>query len=499
MSALISRLRQSLPMHGHRIALQGERGAATYAELLSAVDELAEHLRRAGVRRLGLYGDNSPAWALLDLAALAAGICCVPLPRFFSDDQIRHAAQDAGLDALACDDGRCRTLLGAVEGFGRAALADQALTLFHLPEPRAVDLPAGTVKITYTSGSTGEPKGVCLGDAALEQVSLALLQASTARVDDRHLSLLPLSTLLENIGGIYVPLLAGATSVLLPAASVGVQGASGFDALRSLAVMNRESATTTILVPQMMLAWIGAVRAGVPRPASARFMAVGGASVSERLLEAAHQAGMPVYEGYGLSECASVVALNPPRASQPGCAGLPLPGLQVSIADDGEILVAGRGYLGYVGQPPRDPAAPVATGDLGHLDADGYLHVTGRKKNLIVTAYGRNVSPEWVERELLAHPAIAVAVVHGEARPWNVAVILPRPLPGVDAYQAVRAAIAEANRRLPDYAQVREVVVAEEAFTPENGLLTTNGRPRRQQILARYGNALDALYPELVA
>lgn len=115
---------------------------------------------------------------------------------------------------------------------------------------------------------------------------------------------------------------------------------------------------------------------------------------------------------------------------------------------------------------------------------------------MFITSFGRNVAPEWVERELTVMPAIAQAAVFGEAQPWNAAVIVPRPLPGKDMQAALAEAVAAANQALPDYAQVKKWIVAGEPFSPQNGLLTTNGRLRRGEILARYQAEIVKLYQE---
>jgi long-subunit acyl-CoA synthetase (AMP-forming) len=246
-------------------------------------------------------------------------------------------------------------------------------------------------------------------------------------------------------------------------------------------------------VPQILQGLVEVIEAGLPRPSQLRFVAVGGAPVAPRLLARARAAGLPVHEGYGLSECSSVVALNTAAADRPGSAGRPLPHVRISFAADGEILVGGNAFLGYVGEASRRADDPVATGDIGHLDDDGYLWLTGRKKNMFITAFGRNVAPEWIERELCLQPAIAQAAVFGEARPWNAAIIVPRP--GASR-EAVDAALVEVNAMLPDYARVQHWLPAQQAFTPHNGNLTANGRLRRASLLAQYGPTLETLYQE---
>jgi long-chain acyl-CoA synthetase len=160
-----------------------------------------------------------------------------------------------------------------------------------------------------------------------------------------------------------------------------------------------------------------------------------------------------------------------------------------------QILVSGALMSGYLGDAltTDSPATEVATGDLGEIDADGFVYVRGRLKNLIITSLGRNISPEWVERELQTEAAIGMAVVCGEARPYLGALISPA---GAAGSEQIAAAVARVNARLPDYAQLRQWAVVDTPFTFANGLLTANGRPRRAHILALHAETLESLYPE---
>ena len=498
----MSRVLEAIALHARQrpeaIALEALDAQLGYAALHAAIEALAQALSARGFRTLGLLADNGLAWALADLAAIRAGLRLVPLPPFFSAAQVTHALRNAGVEALLVDP---RLVQGPFAALPAESLnlggGAGTLTLLRLAPAATPELPPGTCKITYTSGTTGEPKGVCLGLAEMERVAAALAQASGARPDDRHLGVLPLSTLLENLGGLYAPLLAGATACLWPMSEVGLRGAAGLQPRVLLEALDLARASSAILVPQLLQAIVEAIEAGLPRPVGLRFVAVGGAPLAPKLLQRALRLGLPVFEGYGLSECASVIALSTPGAQRTGSVGRPLPHLRLSFAEDGEILVAGNGFLGYVGETPRNPAVPVATGDLGHLDADGYLWLSGRKKNMFVTAFGRNVAPEWVERELCLQPAIAQAAVFGEARPWNVAVIQPRVQAAGDP-EAVAAAIDAVNAELPDYARIRRWLLAAAPFSPDNAQLTPNGRLRRAEILAQYGAAIDSLYEEKI-
>ena len=385
------------------------------------MQRLADLLDRARPRALGLIADNGIEWVVADLAAERAHVPLVPLPAFFTLGQLQHAADATGMDALLCDAPgiAARARLHA----RRPACPASSLPWFRRKAAIPVELPAGTSKITFTSGTTGTPKGVCLSAEQQRTVAASLVTATQGVGIARHLSLLPLAVLLENIAGVYAPLAAGATCCLPSLGAVGVGGATGFDPRVALGAIERWQADSVILLPQMLAALTAVIEAGAPRPARLRFAAVGGAKVSPALIERARAAGIPAYEGYGLSECASVVALNVPGANRPGSVGRPLPHARVRI-DDGEIVVDGAGFLGYVGEHTPGPDS-LRTGDLGHVDADGFLHIDGRRKHQLITSFGRNVAPEWPEAELAVAPAVAQAAVFGEARPQLAAVLVP--------------------------------------------------------------------------
>lgn len=492
MSRVIAALRENARATPTRIAVDDGRAAMSYGQLARAVDQAAGQLRKSVPhgRRLGLLADNSCAWVIADLAALAAGIAIVPLPTFFSAAQIAHALRQADVGYLLLDDPRRSAgILPPDSCEARASI--EHLAGIELPAVAAAAVvPAGTWKITFTSGTTGEPKGVCLGANELETTAQSLLDASGCGADDRHLCLLPLATLLENIGGVYAPILAGATVLAPSLARLGFSGSSSLDVSGFIGALHAWQPTSLIAVPQLLQVLVRAAQGGVALPHSLRHVAVGGAPLTLRMLHQARAVGLPVYEGYGLSECASVVAVNRPDAARPGSVGKPLPHIRIAFAEDGEILVGGAAMRGYLGEPAR-PDDSIATGDLGHLDSDGFLHLTGRKKNLFVTAFGRNVAPEWVECELAARPPIAQAAVFGEARPFNTAVIVAQPSA---SDQAIDAAIADANRHLPDYARVQAWIPATAMFSADNGLATANGRLRRMEIFARYAERIEAIY-----
>ncbi|PIP01928.1 MAG: long-chain acyl-CoA synthetase [Zetaproteobacteria bacterium CG12_big_fil_rev_8_21_14_0_65_54_13] len=494
MSRVLAALRATAADRPNHPAITSLTVSYNYAELIAAVDTAAVQLRESGLHTLALAADNSLAWICADLASMQAGITLIPVPHFFAPSQISHLLHHAGVDALLTDrPDQLSALLAQLSiPYDAAVTAIAGLTLIRI-QTADVALPADCAKITYTSGSTGEPKGVCLNLAAMETVAASLAEATGAGADDLHLALLPYATLLENIGGVYAPLLVGATIHAPGMAAIGMSGASGLDVGQFVTALHASKATTCIMIPQMLHALLAGIGAGLTKPESLRYIAVGGAPVSLQLLERAATLALPVFEGYGLSEAASVVAVNAPGNNRPGSVGKPLPHLQLSFAEDGEILVRGALFSGYLGEPPLAATKAWPTGDIGYLDDEGYLHLAGRKKHIFITAFGRNVSPEWVERELSIEPAIGQCCIFGEARPFNVAVIFPRQ--NFD-HAAVDAAVATANARLPDYARISRWIAADEPFTVANGLWTGTGRPRRQHIENCYRDALNIMYEE---
>lgn len=448
---------------------------------------------------VALMADNGIDWLVAAAAAGRMDAVLLPLPGFFTDAQCRHAFEAAGATLLLSDDPARGARLGH---HPRDTLPGTAL---HAMQPGAAAgvhaaplLPRGTGLITFTSGSTGAPRGVCLGRGALDRVARGVADVASALGIERHLCLLPLAVLLEQVAGAGAAVRAGATIIALPLAAAGVSGSSGFAASVALDAMIRHEVHSVILLPQMLQALVDAASAGAQVPRSLRLVAVGGGRVPVALVERARALGIPACEGYGLSECGSVVALALP--TDPADAGMrPLSHARVRMespqasrrgAVDAGIVVEGPSFLGYLGASVAPVSSPVQTGDLGSIDGAGRLRITGRAGNLLITGFGRNVSPEWPEAELLAQPEIRQAAVFGEGRPWLSAVLVPAP----DAAPAVAAVVDRVNATLPDYARIGGWVIAHSPFTPADGLLTANGRLRRDAILARHGAGLDALY-----
>ncbi len=457
---------------GAQTAMSDGRSSLTRSQLAGWVAAVAHDLGPAP-ETVGICGNNSVEWAVAFLAASVAGKTIVPIPVFFSEGQRDHLIRDASVSRMI--------VTGAQDNGGAAGPA-----VYHLTKLPARSLPAharDSGLIIYTSGSTGNPKGVRLVSGQALWSAEALAKITGAHSEDKYLSVLPLPLLLELICGIMIPVLVGG--------SVHYDGSMaqsvGAGALCDIAeAFERAKPTTSVLVPQLLALYAGQLAAaGVRPPAGLRFVAVGGAAVPPALARSARHLGIPVYEGYGLSECASVVAVNRPGAGRDGTAGQPLPGLEVAI-EDGEIVVQGPtvmdGYLHGEAAPRR-----WRTGDAGSLDADGFLTVHGRRDNLIVTPYGRNLSPEWIETMLMGDPRIGACVLCQAGDPARLTVLLIPSRLGEGWFRAaphkeIAALVAQACEAAPNYARPQLAVVIWREDASAQALFTPNGRPRRAQV-----------------
>ncbi len=490
MNKLLTRLAERAKTYPHSIIIEGADIKLTTAELNDAVQSFAASLQAAHIKRLGLLAENSPGWIIADLACQLADICLIPLPHFFSDSQLLNSIQRAGADAVLTDnpDRLQQITPNHAVPFG---CGDKYRLKLHTTDIfRDQPLPKGTRKITFTSGSTGVPRGVCLDNEQQLRVAHALSTA-IGLGNPRHLCLLPLSTLLENIGGVYVPLLTEGTVIIPPGADIGLGGSTSLDMLKMLQALERRQPTSIILLPQILVGLVAALEDGWTPPASLQFVAVGGGKVSPDLIHIARSAGLPVYEGYGLSETASVVCLNRPGCDLPGSVGQPLEHIDVRIEND-EIMVRGNTCLGYLDDRASWYSTFISTGDLGYFDEQGFLYISGRKKNVLISSFGRNINPEWVESQLLSQPILKQCVVFGDAKPCCVALLTPSDPACSDA--EIQAWIDHINAGLPDYARVLAWHRLSESLTTEAGLMTDNGRPRRTLIEQHHARFIEPLY-----
>ena len=472
MRKLFESMKRHASEAGELLAVSDARGRLSRRELFASVMALATDLKRKP-QTVGIYAPNGLGWVIAQLACALAGKIVVPLPTFFSPAQLGHVVRDASIELILASE-------------QTAALAAQSGVPIHVMDIHRTadglqDVIDGFGQIIYTSGSTGRPKGVRHQSGQIVWSSAALAAATRASARDSYLSVLPLPLLLETICSIFIPTSLGA-SVHFDTALAERTGRGDVAGLSKAFETHRP--TTSVLVPQLLKYWVAELQAaGQTAPSSLRFVAVGGAPVPKQVANAAWSLGIPVHEGYGLSECCAVVTVNRPTERRPGTVGQPLSGLSVSI-DNGEIVVDGPSITdGYLGQGAAN--RPWRTGDLGDIDRDGFVTVHGRKDSLLVTAFGRNVSPEWIETMLLADPRIALCVVTGHGEANLTSLLIPSRAGAAWFATATRAEILElvSNRcsEAPEYAVPRDYLVVsfEEAL---NDQLISNGRPVRDNV-----------------
>ena len=436
------------------IAFEDDAQQITWRGLALRVECLARTLKPLE-QTIGIGLAGGIDYVVADLALTLAAKRQVPLPFFFSTAQNAHVLMDAKVSSVI------------------TTRPEMFAALPHLKLINPVTDPVepcnlrpysgGAERIIYTSGSSGSPKGVVLGDRQLGASVSALSTVIAADASDTHLSILPLAQLLEQICGIFLPIVAGAKTVFRFDATKSLFGAPIEPLVDAFAEIRP---TTSLLAPAILGRWINALGPH-KAPDSLRFVAVGGASSSPALIHAALGAGIPVHEGYGLSECCAVVAMNRPGDTHPGTVGQVLDGVTVEI-DNGEIVVSGptvmKGYLNGVAAPDV-----WRTGDLGHFDGDR-LVVDGRKDALLITGAGRNISPEWVEQRVNVDPRIVSSALG--IRTSDGALVLV-----VAATVAVSSGEIEARLSdLPGYARPAAMILTDPA---EPGLLFAVGTPNR--------------------
>jgi long-subunit acyl-CoA synthetase (AMP-forming) len=469
--------------------LDGE-SSLTLAELWDDAGRLARALRGLGLGpgdRIGILGPNGPEWVLLDLAALRLGAVTAGLEpgKFEPGPELLARYRLAVLFAAG----------GPAGGPGVRPLADVAGLIAGAdpgaPLPPARYGPRDPTTIKFTSGSTGEPKGLAATAGSIDASIRAVQGLFGHGPGDDLFLFLPLS-LLQQRYWVYSALRYGhdvtistyeaAFVTLRRAAPTVVMGVPGF---YESARKHIERAAGADAGPAELAAAATRLFGG-----RIRYLWTGSAPARPDLLAFFDRAGLPVYEGYGLNETC-IVAKNHPGAHRPGSVGQVLPGKRVLLDDDGRVSVASEHPVNWryeyaaPGESERvfGPGGVVRTGDLGHLDADGFLYIRGRADDVIVLDNGRKVIVRPLEEYLKASPAIEECVVLCPAQTRLVAVVSPAAQPADEA--AIAAALAAANAAFGADEQLSAVVIADR-FTVANGLLTSQFKPRREKILAAY-------------
>lgn len=464
------------------IAIETSVETISYGLLLSQIALVYDWLVEHDVSVLLLESDNLPEWIYIDLACQKAGVVFVPVPSFFSKSQIDNVIARVEPDVII----QPKDHKALWETF---FLSNYQFSKFKKSSKEK--MPEHTNKVTFTSGSTGQPKGVCLSIENQYKVAHSLIERIGIK-HPRHFCILSFSTLLENIAGVYAPLMAGGTICIYSNETRGFNGASITSSDLLLNAIHSVKPETIILVPELLQFLLHSSNRGWQLPNSFQFIAVGGSRVAPSMLKEARTRGFPVYQGYGLSECASVVALSHGAAINELSAGEVLPHLTADILN-GELTVTGNAFLGYLGKPDSWYQKTINTGDLASI-SNGNIEIKGRKTNLLINSFGRNISPEWVESELLATNVFSQVVVFGEAKPSLVALVLP--IDNKLSEAVIADYVQQVNQTLPEYARIEHFHILEQPLSMEEGHLTANGRPKREQILQDFSLTINMLYSQ---
>jgi len=573
-------LAESLERH-HGVAMRVRRDGAvqetTFAELVTAAREIAAGLIAHGIGtgdRVAILGNTRPEWTLADFGAIFAGTTVVPVYHTNSPEECEYVLAHSGARILICEDAAQRDKVESVrarlpalehvftmvETAGSPSLDDLRAAGDPQASPRIEVPPDNAATIVYTSGTTGPPKGCELTHANL----LAIMRMYEYELRDElrpgvvTFMFLPLAHSLARVVQ-FVTLDAGATLAFwsgdpkrllediadarpnyLPSVPRVFEKihAKALAAVDEASPVRRRAFQWALATGRRARA---AERRGEPagpvlraglRAADRLVLShvrdlfggelhlglTGAAPIGRDVLEFFDACGVLILEGYGMTETCAAATLNTPGEFRFGTVGRPLPGSEVTIAADGEVLMRGpHVFAGY----HRDVEATQGTldggwlcsGDLGEVDADGYVAITGRKKDLIITSSGKNVSPSNLETALRETRWISQAVVYGDNRPYLVALLtldadeLPAlaertgvapdvaAMVGDPAVHAVlQEAVDEVNARFARIEQIKRFAVLDHDLTQEAGELTPTLKVKRMTVNDRYRGQFEQLY-----
>jgi long-chain acyl-CoA synthetase len=567
----------------HELALRTAGGAVaiTWGDYASRVRQIAAGLAGLGVGRgdtVALMMTNRPEFHLADTAALHLGAIPFSVYNTFAAEQIAEVLANAGNRVVVCEeqfaprlaevaDGTAAEHVVCVNGQPAGTVAVEEMVAGGDPGFgfeacwRAVQ-PDDVLTLIYTSGTTGPPKGVEITHAQM----MAQLTATSALLPsgpgDRLISYLPLAHIAERMSSHYSPMLTGVQVTPLADAKALLSALTDVRptifggvprvweklkaGIETLVAYEPDQARRQAVQDafQVGLRYVDATLAGeVPAGLAEAYQradeqvlsgirlllgldqvraAVSGAApIAPEILKFMLALGIPVAEVWGMSECSCIGTANPPDAIRIGTVGKAIPGVQLKLAGDGELLLRGPIVMkGYRNDPARtaeaiDPGGWLHTGDLAAIDEDGYVTITGRKKELIINAAGKNMSPAAIESAVLAASLlIAQVVAVGDRRPYIVALIaldpdaaaafaaqhgVTDPAPAILAgHPAIRAAIGaaveEANGRLSRVEQIKRFAIVPAFWEPGGDEITPTMKLKRRAITAKYADVIESLY-----
>ena len=527
--------------------------------------------------RVAIVSENRPEWAVADLGSLAAGAVVVSVYASLPAEDAAHPIGHSGARVAFVEDAAQAAKLAGVRDrlpeLEHVIVLDQgspegARTLAELEGANGGEPPAAAslggwgrrredpLTLIYTSGTTGLPKGAVLSHGNVLSVLAATLEAFglDTGVLQTNLSFLPLAHALERLGGHFLPLTLGHTiayaraldtiaddfrtvrpdfAVAVPRVFEKVHGRimaraatmpgprrllfdwavkTGLEVSRRLEGGERLSvalAMRRLLADRLVHRRLREALGG-----QLKLLVSGGAPLAAEIARFFHAAGLQVCEGWGATETSAPATFNTPLAFRFGSVGRPLPGVEVEIASDDELLVRGPNvFAGYWREPELtaeafDERGFYRTGDIGRIDADGFVWITDRKKELIVTAGGKNIAPQRVETLLKERPLISHAMLWGDRRPYVVALVTfdrealagHRPdLVGAACSDprlvaALQAEVDAVNAKLARFEQVRRFAVVEPDFSTAGGELTVTLKLKRRVVAERHRAAIEGLY-----
>ena len=534
--------------------------------------------------RVALLSENRPEWAITDLAILAGGGVTVPMFATSTSGQVEYIVRDSGAKIICVSserqlqkikewDENVPTSLQHIVIFDE--LEDDSVRTFDqvcelgqgvengdqvYQQASEAVTPDDLASIIYTSGTTGDPKGAMLTHSNFMSNIQAATGIVTLTPDDVFLSFLPLSHVFERMGGHYLPLSSGATiayaespftirqnmqevrpTVMMSVPRVyeamherilnSVKEGSptkqkifhwsvGVGSKVSQAIQQKQKPSLGLsmkasIANKLVFEKLKAVTGG-----RLRFFVSGGAPLSKAIAEFFHAAGILILEGYGLTETSPVICVNRPDQWKFGTVGPVIPGIEVKIAEDGEILSRGPHIMqGYFNKPSDTAEAIDAdgwfyTGDIGEIDEEGFLTITDRKKNLLILSNGKNIAPQPIENELKQSPYISEIMLLGDQRRTITALIVPNydaikefaeeqqleaeDIPALLQTQEVQRLIrGEINQYSPDSAdfeRVRMFTLMEQEFSEESGEMTPTLKLKRPVIMENHKAVIDQMY-----